>query len=398
MGESSSAHSFEALGLQPELVAALQQSGHERPTPVQEAVIPAVIAGRDVKARAETGSGKTLAFGAPLLHQLATRPREPSRRGNPVAVLVLVPTRELAIQIGEVLTSLSTALAVRPKVLAVYGGVSVNPQMMAMRGGADILVATPGRLLDLQRQNAVELGELRSLVLDEADRMLGLGFQDELQQIVALLPAQRQNLLFSATYPAALEPLTRGLLASALVPPLEVDLPPVDTVALIEQHVYVVEAARKHVLLAKLIQQRDLEQVLVFVNMKKMADRVAERLNRAGVTAHVFHADRSHAERQRVLGEFRAKRLRVLVATDLAARGIDIEDLPTVINFELPRSPNDYTHRIGRTGRAGNPGLALSLICSDEYHHFGVIEKRLKRRFPREQWPGFELPAENDPS
>jgi ATP-dependent RNA helicase RhlE len=313
-----------------------------------------------------------------------------------VAALVLAPTRELAIQIADVLGELSAAsLATdqnpRLKVLAVYGGVSVNPQMMAMRGGADILVATPGRLLDLHRQNAIELGALRTLVLDEADRMLGLGFHDELQQIMALLPPQRQNLLFSATFPAALEPLMRELLSD----PVEIDLPAVDTLSLIEQHVFIVEHHRKYSLLAALIEQRELERVLVFASAKRTADKVAEKLNRAGVSAAVFHADRSHAERQRVLDAFKAKQLRVLVATDLAGRGIDIEDLPTVVNFELPRSPNDYTHRIGRTGRAGKAGLALTLIGSEEYQHFGVIEKRLKRKFPREQLPGFEVPTDS---
>jgi ATP-dependent RNA helicase RhlE len=391
----SSPDSFDALGLPARLVTALQQIGHERPTRVQALAIPAAMAGRDLRARAETGSGKTLAFGLPLLHQLTEQPRGVSPRGNPVAALVLAPTRELAIQIAGVLDEVNTAsssdVRARLSVLAVYGGVSVNPQMMALRGGVDILVATPGRLLDLHRQNAVELSGLRVLVLDEADRMLGLGFHDELQEILALLPQRRQNLLFSATFPAALEPLMQAM----LVDPVEIDLPPVDTLAMIEQHVYAVEKHRKYSLLTALIVERDLHQVLVFASAKRSADKVAEKLHRAGVTAEVFHADRSHAERQRVLDAFRSKRLRVLVATDLASRGIDIEDLPAVINFELPRSPNDYTHRIGRTGRAGKPGLALSLICSDEYQHFGVIEKRLKRKFPREQHPGFEVPEGN---
>jgi superfamily II DNA/RNA helicase len=392
MSESSSPDSFEELGLSAPFVTALRQIGHERPTRVQALAIPAAMAGRDVRARAETGSGKTLAFGLPLLHQLTTLPRAFSQRGNPVATLVLAPTRELAIQIADVLSELSAsangAQGPRSKVLAVYGGVSVNPQMMAMRGGADVLVATPGRLLDLHRQNAVELGAVRVLVLDEADRMLGLGFHDELQEILALLPRKRQNLLFSATFPVALEPLMREMLAN----PVEIDLPPVDTLALIEQHVYIVEQHRKYSLLTALIEQRALDRVLVFASAKRTADKVAEKLNRAGVSAAVFHADRSHAERQRVLDAFKSKQLRVLVATDLAGRGIDIEDLPTVVNFELPRSPNDYTHRIGRTGRAGKAGLAISLISSDEYQHFGVIEKRLKRKFPREQLPGFEVP------
>jgi ATP-dependent RNA helicase RhlE len=259
--------------------------------------------------------------------------------------------------------------------------------MMAMRGGADILVATPGRLLDLHRQNAVDFRSLRVLVLDEADRMLGLGFRDELEAIVGLLPRGRQTLLFSATFPAGLGALAHQLLND----PVIVDLAPAETLTSIEQHVYVVEKHRKYALLAALIEQKQLPQVLVFASAKRTADKIAEKLSRAGLTAAVFHADRTHAERQRVLDAFRDKRLRVLVATDLAARGIDIDELPVVVNFELPRSPNDYTHRIGRTGRAGKQGLALSLICSEEFQHFGVIEKRVKRRFPREQWAGFEL-------
>jgi ATP-dependent RNA helicase RhlE len=391
--DDSLPNSFDALGLHVALPTALRGLGYEAPTRVQAFAIPASIAGRDVRAKAETGSGKTLAFGLPIVQQLWEQPRVPSQRGNPVAALVLVPTRELAVQVADVLGALLAEVrddaVPRLKVLAVYGGVSANPQMMALRGGVDLLVATPGRLLDLKRQNAVDLSGVRVLVLDEADRMLGLGFHDELQEIVRLLPATRQNLLFSATFPSALEPLMRSMLRE----PVEIDLPPVDTVALIEQHVYVVERHRKYTLLAALIEQHELRQVLVFASAKKVADKIEEKLNRLGMGAAVFHGDRSQSERQRVLDAFRAKQLRILVATDLAARGIDIEDLPVVINFELPRSPNDYTHRIGRTGRAGKAGLALSLICSDEYHHFGVIEKRLKRKFPRLEFPGFEVPS-----
>lgn len=395
MGEIPCPDSFDMLGLPAPLVAACQQMGHTRPTAVQTLTIPSAMAGRDIKARAETGSGKTLAFGLPVLHRLNQASPARNGRGNPVGALILAPTRELAIQISQVLEQVNDAAAQHPdgwrrlSVLAVYGGVSINPQMMAMRGGVDVVVATPGRLLDLHRQNAVELSAVQALVLDEADRMLGLGFAEEIQAIIDLLPVTRQTLLFSATFPAGLGALLQSLLNDAI----HVDLAPVDTLASIEQHVYVVEKHRKYSLLAALIEQKDLRQVLVFASAKRTADKIAEKLNRTGIAGSVFHADRSHAERQRVLTAFREKRLRVLVATDLAGRGIDIEELPVVINFELPRSPNDYTHRIGRTGRAGKPGLALSLICSDEYQHFGVIEKRLRRRFPREEWAGFELPA-----
>lgn len=393
MGEFSSPDSFDLLGLPEPLVATCREMGLERPTRIQAMAIPPALQGRDVKARAETGSGKTLAFGLPVLHRLNESSPRRSAPGNPVGALILAPTRELAIQIADILHQVNTTAArhlvgwQRLHVLAVHGGVSINPQMMAMRGGADVLVATPGRLLDLHRQNAVDFRSLRVLVLDEADRMLGLGFREELETIVGLLPRGRQTLLFSATFPAGLGALAQELLSD----PVNVDLAPAETLTSIEQHVFVVEKHRKYALLAAIIEQKQLPQVLVFASAKRTADKIAEKLSRAGLAAAVFHADRTHAERQRVLEAFRDRRLQVLVATDLAARGIDIDDLPVVINFELPRSPNDYTHRIGRTGRAGKPGLALSLICSDEFQHFGVIEKRVKRRLPREQWAGFEL-------
>ena len=395
MTDSPSAASFAELGLNPELLRAVELAGYAGPTPVQTAAIPAVLAGRDLRVRAQTGTGKTAAFGLPLLQRLSEhRSREQgsrrapgkSTRGNHVAVLVLVPTRELATQISEVLAALAQSLATSIKVLAVFGGVSPNPQMMALRGGADILVATPGRLLDLHRQNAVALGSLKTLVLDEADRMLSLGFHDELSEILALLPVRRQNLLFSATFPASLSVLTRTLLHD----PLDIDLATEAAAALIEQRAYAVDQERKAALLIHLIELRDLHQVLVFVSAKKTGDALASKLRRAGLQAAVFHGDKSQAERGRCLDDFKSGGLRVLIATDLAARGLDIEDLPTVINFELPRSPNDYTHRIGRTGRAGRHGVAISLVCPAEYQHFGVIEKRMKLRLTREQVPGFE--------
>jgi superfamily II DNA/RNA helicase len=380
---------FAALGLGPQLVAAVQAAGYETPTPVQTAVTSAVLAGRDVLARAATGSGKTAAFGLPLLQRLLDQPHSRSARGNPVAVLVLAPTRELVMQICDVLSGFSAALHPSIRVKAIFGGVAINPQMMALRGGADILVATPGRLLDLQRQNAVELSGVRAFVLDEADRMLSLGFRDELNEVIACLPEQRQNLLFSATLPPDIAVLTQSLLHD----PLSVDVtqPSVSQSAPdIEQHVYQVDRGRKTALLIRLLEEPELRQVLVFISMKKTADALLGSLQRAGVSAATFHADRSQSERTRVLRQFRDGNLRVLLATDLAARGLDIDDLPVVINFELPRSPNDYQHRIGRTGRAGKAGLALSLICPEEEQHFRVIEKRIKRRLEREQVEGFE--------
>ena len=385
---------FAALGLCSGLLQAVQTAGYRTPTPVQAAVIPAVLAGRDVRARAATGSGKTAAFGLPTLQRLLDQPRMPSARGNRIAVLVLAPTHELVVQIGEVLSGFARALDARIKISAVYGGVAINPQLMALRGGADIVVATPGRLLDLHRQNAVEFATLRTLVLDEADRMLSLGFREELEQLLALLPERRQNLLFSATFPEA---LTQTFLHD----PFDVDVTQAQASSSaadsqgarepdIEQHVYAVDRERKSMLLIQLLQQRQLQRVLVFISMKKTADALANTLNRAQIQAAVFHADRSQSARTRALADFRSGELRVLIATDLAARGLDIDDLSVVINFELPRSPNDYLHRIGRTGRAGKAGLAISLICRAEEQHFRVIEKRIKKRLPREQVAGFE--------
>jgi ATP-dependent RNA helicase RhlE len=379
--------SFAELGLDLALLRAVEAAGFAEPTAVQRAAIPAVLAGRDLRARAHTGSGKTAAFGLPLLQRLCAQPRARAARGNEVAVLVLVPTRELATQIAEALAGFASQLPVRLRVLAVFGGVSINPQMMALRGGADVVVATPGRLLDLHRHNALRLDATRTVVLDEADRLLGLGFADELDEVFDLLPSQRQTLLFSATFPDELDALVRARLHG----PVEVE-PAAEAGGepQIEEHVYTVSESRKAALLLQLIEQRDLQQVLVFVSMKKTGESLVAKLQRAGLRAAVFHADRSQAERTRGLAEFRAGKLRVLVATDLAGRGIDIEDLPVVVNFELPRSPNDYVHRIGRTGRAGKPGVALSLICPAEYQHFGVIERRIKRRLAKESVPGFE--------
>lgn len=379
--------SFENLGLNAELVGALAALGHEQATAVQVAVIPAALAGRDVKAQAQTGTGKTLAYGLPLLQRASLDPRKRSARRNPINVLILVPTRELAVQVAGVLNSLADALSPRPQVLAVYGGVSINPQMMALRGGADILVATPGRLLDLKRNNAVDLSGTRALVLDEADRMLGLGFYDEVHELLSLLPQQRQTLLFSATFPVELE----ALMSELLNEPEHVNLSPAVAPALIEQHVYTVDESRKGALLMHLIREHPLDRMLVFISEKKTADRLVKQLVKADIAAAAFHGGLSQYQRQTALDDFTAGQLQILVATDLAARGIDIEDLPVVVNFELPRSPNDYAHRIGRTGRAGTAGLALSLICPAEYDHFRVIEKRIKRRLERESVPGFEV-------
>ena len=390
---------FGLLGLRAELQRAVALAGFERPTPVQQAVIAAVLAGRDVLARAETGSGKTAAFGLPLLQRLDEHTRARSERGNPVSMLVVAPTRELVLQTADVLSGFARPLRRRIKLVAAHGGGSVNPQMMALRGGADIVVATPGRLLDLHRRGAIEFATLQTLVLDEGDRLLGPEFMDELVQVVSRLPARRQNLLFSATFSPQVRDLARVLLRD----PLEIgvaDEPVAEPGARsapapfepnIEQHVYEVAAVRKTALLIHLLRQRELGRVLVFVSARKTGDKLVVRLNQAEIQAAVFHADKSQHERTRRLEAFRAGNLRVLIATDLAARGIDVEELSAVINFELPRSPNDYIHRIGRTGRAGRTGLAISLICAEqEERHFRVIEKRIRRRLPRESVAGFE--------
>jgi ATP-dependent RNA helicase RhlE len=388
---AAQASSFRALGLCAELLRAMQAAGFERPTAVQQAVIAAALAGRDVLARAATGSGKTAAFGLPLLQRLHADRPERSPRGNPVAVLVLAPTRELVQQIAEVLRDFARHLPTRTRIVAAHGGSSINPQMLALRGGVDFVVATPGRLLDLDRRGALEWSRLRALVLDEGDRLLGPEFRDELTEVLLRLPARRQNLLFSATFPPPLRELARTLLRDPLEVGLAGSAPPAqEGEPRIEQHAYVVDPERKGALLVELIQQRELQQVLVFVSMKKTADKLTTKLNQANIRAAVFHADKSQHERTQRLREFRAGKLRILIATDLAARGIDIEALPSVINFELPRSPNDYLHRIGRTGRAGRPGLAITLLSADDEHHFRVIEKRMKQRLPREHVAGFE--------
>jgi superfamily II DNA/RNA helicase len=378
---------FASLGLEPALVAATTRLGYTQPTPVQAAAIPAILRGRDVLAGAETGSGKTAAFVLPLLQQLAQHPaRARHYVGNPVRVLVLVPTRELAAQIGAAVQAYSEDMQPRPRCCVAHGGVSINPQMMALRGGADILVATPGRLLDLTDSNAINLNAVETLVLDEADRLLNLGFREELANILQLLPRQRQNLLFSATFPVEVYELIAHLMKN----PVEINVATSET-ALIEQHVYTVDRERKNALLIHLIKSGGWPQVLVFASAKHACDRLVLKLKKAGLHAGAMHGDLSQGARTQALQDFKDGKLPILIATDVAARGIDIKQLPCVINFELPRSPNDYIHRIGRTGRAGAAGLALSLICPEEYQHFRVIEKRMKQRLPREQLAGFEV-------
>ena len=375
---------FAALGLSPGLVRAAAELGWSEPTPIQAAAIPPALAGRDVLATASTGSGKTGAYAFAALQRIDDIARPRPRRPR---VLVLVPTRELAAQVGEALRQVERHLNVPAKLVVLVGGLSINPQLMALRGGADIVVATPGRLLDVVDNHALDLSGLHALVLDEADRLLDGGFADELARVLALLPARRQNLLFSATFPAAVEALARQLLHE----PVRVDVchQAAGVLAIVERAI-VVDVARRTPLLARLIVQEGWPRVLVFVATRYACDHVADKLRRAGLAAAAFHGDASPGARTQVLADFKAGRLRVLVATDLGARGIDIAQLPVVVNHDLPRSTVDYVHRIGRTARAGAAGLAVSLVSAATEGHFRLIEKRVGRRVPREQVPGFE--------
>lgn len=378
---------FATLGLLPALARAAAQRGYTQPTAVQQAAIPALLAGSDVLLQARTGSGKTAAYVLPLLQQwLQGRPQTP----RPARGLVLVPTRELAVQVGQTLRELAHDLPGLIKISVAMGGVSINPQMMGLRGGTDILVATPGRLLDLVQHNAVHLDQVATLVLDEADRLLDLGFADELQQVLALLPPRRQTVLCSATLPASVKALADGLLHE----PQQVSL--ASAVAArpdIHQRAIVVDEDRRTLLLRHLVQAAGKDRVLVFVASRYRADLVASKLARLGLRAAPFHGDLSQGGRTGALDAFKAQQVQVLVATDIAARGLHIEALPMVINFDLPRSPDDYIHRIGRTGRAGGSGEAISFVPPAAEAHFRLIENRQGLRVPRETVVGFEPAA-----
>ena len=384
---------FSLLGLAPALVRAATDSGYLSPTAIQTAAIPAILRGQDVLGLAQTGSGKTAAFSLPLLQrwaQAAQAQQQPSsapRRPLPVRALILVPTRELAAQVGSTLFSLTQHMTLQPRILTFFGGVSINPQMMALRGGADIVIATPGRLLDLIDHNAMRLSDVQTLVLDEADRLFDLGFAEELGRLLELLPARRQNLFFSATFPPAIEALAGRLLSD----PLRIEI--VDAPATlpdIAQRAIEVDASRRTQLLRHLVQEQKWTRVLVFVATKFAAEIVADKLRKADIHAEPFHGELSQGKRSQVVDDFKAKRIQVVIATDLAARGIDIVRLPVVVNYDLPRSAVDYVHRIGRTGRAGESGVAVSFITADSAAHFRLIEKRQGFSLPREQIKGFE--------
>ncbi|MDO8386302.1 MAG: DEAD/DEAH box helicase [Polaromonas sp.] len=376
--------SFSSLGLSPALLRAVSARAYLSPTAIQAAAIPAVLQGCDVLASAQTGSGKTAAFALPLLQLLQQAPGEKPRR---VRLLVLVPTRELAAQVGQEIRSLGQHLPQALKVAIVFGGVSINPQMMNLRGGADIVVATPGRLLDLAGHNAVILSGVTALVLDEADRLLDLGFADELHRILALLPARRQNLFFSATFPRPVQALATQLLRE----PVHIDAPAEpEGEPDITQRAIAVDAGRRTQLLRHLITQNTWRRVLVFVATKHAAEIVADKLRKVRIYAEPFHGELSQGKRTQVLADFKASRLKVVVATDVASRGIDIAQLPVVVNYDLPRSAQDYIHRIGRTGRAGESGLAVSFVSADTEAHFRLIEKRQGVTLVLEQVEGFE--------
>jgi superfamily II DNA/RNA helicase len=380
---------FSSLGLIEPLLRVVGERNYFEPTPIQIAAIPAVLGGSDLQASAQTGSGKTAAFALPILQRLAAGRRE---RGRFVRALILVPTRELAAQIGESFRVYARYLPDPIKTLVVYGGVSINPQMMALGGGADVIVATPGRLLDLIDHNAVSLSAVSTLVLDEADQLFSLGFASELNRILALLPKLRQNLLFSATFPADVQALAENLLRG----PIRVDVPADPTTKPdIQQRAIEVDAPQRTQLLRSLIETHDWTRVLVFVATKYATEHVAEKLRRAGLAATALNGELSQGARTQALLDFKTSKVRVLVATDLAARGLDIVQLPVVVNFDLPRSAVDYTHRIGRTGRAGESGVAVSFISADTHAHFCLIEKRHQLDLPREQIEGFE-PVEID--
>jgi len=374
---------FSDLGLAAELLRAVEEQGYTQPTPIQEQAIPPILLGQDVMAGAQTGTGKTAAFTLPLLQRLlpqANNSVSPAR--HPVRALVLAPTRELAAQVWESVRTYGQHSMLRST--CVYGGVSIDPQMKELRAGVEVLVATPGRLLDLVQQRSANLSQVQILVLDEADRMLDMGFMPDLRRIISLLPAQRQNLMFSATFPDDIKKFADQVLQS----PVRIQVAARNTVAeLITHSAFKVDPLRKRELLANLVRTRDMRQVLVFTSTKLSANRLSRQLERDGFNCAALHSDKTQGERMQALADFKDGKVTVLVATDIAARGLDIEQLPHVINYELPPNPEDYIHRIGRTGRAGLTGEAISLVAPDEQDLLQGIEKMIKKKIPMQQMP-----------
>ncbi len=383
---------FTELGLSDALLKAVHEEGYTIPTPIQAQAIPAVLKGLDLMASAQTGTGKTAGFTLPLLQKLEAMPRA---RGNHTRALILTPTRELAAQVHASIETYGKYLTLRSTV--VFGGVKINPQMMKLRGGVEILVATPGRLLDLYQQNAIKFDEINTLILDEADRMLDMGFINDIRKILALLPKQRQNLLFSATFSPEIQKLAKGLLNN----PVQISVVPVNTATeLVEQRLYAVDKARKTDLLKHLITSEGWYQALVFSRTKHGANKIVKQLEADGIHAAAIHGNKSQAHRTKVLERFKDGLLQILVATDIAARGIDIDQLPQVVNYDLPQVPEDYVHRIGRTGRAGSTGRAISFVSADETKMLRDIERLLKRPIERAALPVFaaSAPAVSAPS
>ncbi len=391
--------SFESFSFSVDILSAIKTMGFETPTDIQFKTIPAVLEGRDVLARADTGSGKTAAFALPLLDGMSnenvySRIGRDSRfdganrvASNCVQVLVLVPTRELAIQVADVFTQLSVNIIPAIKCTSVYGGVKINPQMKELRGGADVLVATPGRLLDLVEQNAIKFNQIKALVIDEVDRLMKGDFQEEIERICKLLPSKRQNLMFTATFPESISRLVREVMNNPAIINMDEFVDELE----IEQRVITVNHHQKNDLLAHLLDNNDWEQILIFCSAKRTCDNLVKKLEKRNIEAIAMHSNKEQSARMAALKKFKAGDCRILIATDVAARGIDIKQLPCVINYDLPRSPNDYVHRVGRTGRAGEKGFVISLIAHHEYQHFSVIEKYNGLALKREVVQGFEV-------
>ncbi len=373
---------FSDLGLSDPILRAFNDNGYTQATPIQKKAIPAILSGADIMAAAQTGTGKTAAFVAPILQQLNS---EKKTKANHTRALILTPTRELAAQVAESIVTYSKHLPL--KSTAVFGGVKIHPQMMKLRSGVDVLVATPGRLLDLYNQRAIRFSQVEVLVLDEADRMLDMGFMPDVKKIISLMPKQHQKLLFSATFSAEIRQLTARILTN----PVRIEVAPENTAAsTVKQSVYCVDKNRKTALLNHLIHSNGWEQALIFARTKHGANKLAEQLHRDKISAVAFHGNKTQGARTRALADFKSGKVRVLVATDIASRGIDIIDLPQVVNYELPNLPENYIHRIGRTGRAGVEGDAISLVSIDEMKFLNDIERLLQKKIERKEEVDFE--------